>query len=322
MPIRSAAFVAAAVTAAVVLAGCQEQRPGATRPPISWATAPTSDDQYLATMAAARAIDPCALVPRSALDAIGTVLNVEADTPSSCAAELNSTEFGSKTSLSWSITVNRDPLDSFDGGVESRIGDAVVFAEQDEAGPESGVQVHSCMATARFPVTIGLFVQMTTPVADKPCALLDSILPGALDVLRSAPAIGTSPDTPKTVVAGANPCAVLTRLGTTTPPTRQFVHGCVFEYQGSNIDLQYSYTGERMVVQGEPILVVNGHPGYDLRSITEGYWYGAVLGPAMPSTGKANSFYGPRVPVVKLMGRDPAVLREVLTRTAELFPAT
>lgn len=320
MLIRRTATVAAAVVVTLALAGCQEQQ-GSTRPPISWATAPASDDQHLATLAAARGIDPCALVPRSTLATIGTVLTVEADTPYSCAAQLNSTAFGSKTRLSWSLTIERDPLTAFDGSVESRIGDAVVFAERDGAVPAPDVLVHTCMATARFPVTIGLFVQVSTPVTDKPCAVLDSVLPGALDRLRGAPAIGTSPDTPKSVVAGANPCAVLPRLGTTTPLAKQFLQGCVFDYKGSDIDLQYSYTNERLVAQGEPILVANGHAGYDLRSITENYWYGAVLGPAVPSADKTNSYSGPRVPVVKVMGRDPAALREVLTRTAELFPA-
>ncbi|PKV80291.1 hypothetical protein [Nocardia fluminea] len=321
MLIRRAAIVAAAVIAALGLVGCQDQRQEPTRPPVSWTTAPISDDQHLAVLGAARAIDPCALVPRSTLESIGTVLTVEVDTPSSCAAELNSTEFGSKTRLNWSISVDRDPLASFEGAVESRIGDAVVFAERDGAEHAPDVLVHTCMGSARFPVTIGLFVQVSTPVADKPCAVLDSVLPGALDLLRAAPTMGTSPDTPESVVAGADPCAVLSRLGTTTPLAEQFVHGCVFDYQGSTIDLQYSYTGERIVAQGDPILVVNGHPGYDLRSITETYWYGAVLGPAIPSAGTVNSSLGPRVPVVKVMGRDPAVLREVLTRTAELFPA-
>ncbi|MGW6728976.1 hypothetical protein ACWF9G_24005 [Nocardia sp. NPDC055029] len=289
------------------------------RPPIAWNTAPDTDEQRLAVLAAARAIDPCALIPRETLGELGTVLSVAASAPDTCAAELNSTEFAEKTRLSWSLTVSADAPDKFPGGVESRIGDATVVSERDSE-PDPGVQIHSCMATSWFPATVGVFLQVSTPVADEPCAVVDRVLPGTLDRLRTQPVVGTSPDTPKTRLADADPCAVLSRLGVSTPVDKQYLHACVFEYRGTTVDLQYLYNQRGIVAQGDPILVVNGHPGYDLRSLTETSWYGAILGPPLTSA-EATSTLGPRVPVVKLMGRDPAVLREVLGHTAELFPA-
>ncbi|MGS2805810.1 hypothetical protein [Nocardia sp. MW-W600-9] len=298
--------------------GCEDPRPVTVRPPIAWTTPPTTDTERRAVLAAARAIDPCALIPRATLDALGTVQTVDATAPDSCVAELNSTDLGKQTRLAWTVLVAPSPSDPYPGGVERTIGDATVLADRDTE-PEPDVVVRSCAARARFPVTIGLFVHAATPITDLPCALLDRVLPGALELLRTQPAIGTSPDTPKTALAVADPCAVLSELGVTTPLDRQLLHRCVFDYQGTKVDLQYQYDYKGMVAKGDPILVVNGHPGHDLRSPTENSWYGAILGPPLTPPGNPSPL-GPRVPVVKLMGRDPTVLREVLSHTAELFP--
>lgn len=314
---RLAGVVAAAVLLTGV-AGCDDPEP-ASIAPIAWDTAPSTDEQRLAILAAARAIDPCALIPRPVLEEHGTVLSVAARSTDSCAAELDSTDFGKKTSLNWSIFLSAEPLEPLPDSVESRLGDASVVAQRDTP-PDPDVLTHPCTGLALYPATVGVSLQISTPVADKPCALLDRVLPGALDRLRTQPAAGTSPDNPVTPLTGADPCAVTSRLGVSTPVDKQFLFGCVFEYRGTTVDLQYSYEQQGILTQGESLLEVNGHRGYDLRSVTENYWYGAILGAPLASDSPPSSL-GPRVPVVKLTGRDPAVLREVLTATAELFPA-
>ncbi|WP_280347716.1 hypothetical protein [Nocardia neocaledoniensis] len=319
--LRRLIVAAASVVLSLGSTACEEPRPVPVRVPIAWNTAPTTDEQHLAVMAAARAIDPCALIPRATLGEIGTVPTVVASAPDTCAAELNSTEFGAKTRVSWSLNLAPEPLEPFEGSTRTQIGDATVFAERPRADAEPGSMARTCMATARFPATIGLFVQVSTPLADEPCAVVDTVLPRALELLRTEPAVGTSPDTPKTPLAVADPCAVLATLGVSTPLAKRFLHACVFEYRGVDIDLQYVYNDRALVAVGAPILVVNGHPGYDLRSITETSWYGAILGAPLSPAGPTSST-GPRVPAVKLTGRDPAVLREVLGHTMDLFPAT
>lgn len=211
--LRRLIVAAASVVLSLGSTACEEPRPVPVRVPIAWNTAPTTDEQHLAVMAAARAIA--------------------------------------------------------EGSTRTQIGDATVFAERP----------------------------------------------------RAEPAVGTSPDTPKTPLAVADPCAVLATLGVSTPLAKRFLHACVFEYRGVDIDLQYVYNDRALVAVGAPILVVNGHPGYDLRSITETSWYGAILGTPLSPAGPTSST-GPRVPAVKLTGRDPAVLREVLGHTMDLFPAT
>lgn len=165
-------LVGAAVPVALLLGStaCEHPRPVPTRAPISWTTAPTTDERHLAVMAAARAIDPCALIPRATLGGIGTVMTVEATAPDTCVAELNSTEFGKKTRLNWSLTASREPLKPFDGSTETQVGDATVITERDGAEPSPGSMTRTCMAAARFPATVGLFVQVIAPVADNPCA--------------------------------------------------------------------------------------------------------------------------------------------------------
>ncbi|MFD4430464.1 hypothetical protein [Nocardia sp. NPDC058497] len=271
-------------------------------------------------MASVRAIDTCALIPRATLDGIGTIMTVEASAPDTCAAELDSTEIGKKTRLTWSLSTSRDPLGPSSGTTETKIGDATVHTERD-AQPAPDSKIRTCTAWTRFPATVGLFVHVSAPIAAQPCAAHDAALPGALELLRTEPPVGTSPDTPKTPVAVANPCAVLTQLDISTPLDKQFLHGCMFEYKGTIVDLQYAYDNTALVARGKPILVVNDHPGYDLGSTTETAWYAAILGDPLTPAGPTNSALGPRVPVVNLMGRDPAVLREVLGHTAELFPS-
>lgn len=295
---------------------CADSRPV---PSIAWDTAPSTDEQRLALLAAVRAIDPCALIPRTVLDELGTVVSVTATATDTCVAELNSTEFEKRTRLNWSMFLDTEQVEPFCGGVVRQVAGATVVAERDTE-PDPDVLIHTCTALARFPATVGLHLMVSTPVADKPCAVLDQVLPDAVDRLRDQPANGTSPDTPITPLTGADPCATATELGIVTPVTKQFLRGCVFEYRGTTIDLQYSYDQQGVVTQGDPIPTGNGHPGYDLRSRTETYWYAAILGPPLPESGPASTL-GPRVPVVKLMGSDPAVLHEVLRHTAGLFPA-
>ncbi|MEU2251627.1 hypothetical protein ABZ540_00450 [Nocardia xishanensis] len=320
--LRRFAAAFAAVIVVLGVAACQDELPTMPAgPAISWSTAPASDEEYLAVMAAVRAIDPCAIIPRQELTAIGTVVKVEARSTYTCEATLGSAEFGKSTIVRWSLGVSRDPVEGSDTmEPPARIGDATMVVDREADAAEQGSMTRTCTALGQFPSTVLLDVNVVTPTDQLPCALAKKVMSNALDVLRTAPAAGTSPDTPKTVLSGADPCAVLDSLGTTTPASEHYLFGCVFQYKGSDIDLQYAYEGELIATGGTPVLEVNGHRGYDRRSTTETYWYSVVVGPAF-GTADPKTTMGRQLPVARLMGRDPEVLREVLQHVAELFPA-
>ncbi|MEV0028256.1 hypothetical protein [Nocardia sp. NPDC050793] len=321
---RRFATVAAAAAVLVGVTSCQDDLPHAPAGSTEyWSTAPRTDEQRWEVLRKIRAIDPCALVPRTELAKIEIVSSVDVRMPNWCEARIGPNEAGKGTALSWSLSIAPNGVEQPERGRTAKIGAVTVGTVSDlDTNPDlQGKLVErNCTASANFPSTAAVMIFVTTPLGTEPCPVAEAVLPTILAQLDKEPAHGTSPDTPRTVLLGSDPCAVANDLGVTPAVADQRDWKCSFPYRGETIEVRYTYDKERLIVQGEPIFTVNGHPGYGDPSADEFHSYNAIVGPPLPSS-RPESFLGPKLPVVNVFGRDEAAVEEVLRRATGLFPA-
>ncbi|MEV0341266.1 hypothetical protein AB0H49_19785 [Nocardia sp. NPDC050713] len=317
-------MVAAAAVVLLGVTSCQDDLPPTpTGSSGYWSTAPQTDEQRWELLRKIRAIDPCALIPRSELTKIDTVRWVDVRRPDWCEARMGSTEAGKGTELSWSLLVAPNGIKQSEPGRTTTIGAVTVGTLSDlDANPDLQDQLvqRNCTASASFPSTAAVMIFVTTPLGTEPCPVAEAVIPTILAQLDKEPAHGTSPDTPLTALLGRDPCAVANELGVPLAVADQREWKCSFPYRGDDIEVQYTYDKEALVVKGEPIFTINGHLGYGDPDATELHSYNAIVGPVVPSA-QPESFLGPKLPVVNVYGRDGAVVEEVLRRATALFPA-
>ncbi|MEV6058680.1 hypothetical protein AB0L62_01630 [Nocardia asteroides] len=178
--------LAGATVPVVLLLGataCQEQVP-AQRPqtpaaaaaamPAYWKDAPATDEQRVALLDRLRAIDPCALLPRTALARFGVVSRVENDEPDGCEAAFGSAELGEGTTVSWRTGVAPDgdgwgssKRETVDGITVGTLGD------RDSANPPGQRVDRTCTATTAFGNTATLPVIVRTPLGTEPCPIAE-----------------------------------------------------------------------------------------------------------------------------------------------------
>ncbi|MFI5499227.1 hypothetical protein ACIA5E_09180 [Nocardia asteroides] len=306
---------------------CQEQVPAAQRPqtpaaaaaamPAYWKDAPATDEQRVALLDRLRAIDPCALLPRTALTRFGEVSRVENDEPDGCEATFGSAELGEGTTISWRTGVAPDGYgwgsskrETVDGITVGTLGDS------DSANPPGHRVDRTCTATTAFGNTATLPVIVRTPLGTEPCPIAEAALTQAMVNLAVEPPRGTSPDAPRTALLAKDPCAVATVLGVSAPVRERRVWSCAFTFRGDEISVDYNYESEGVAARGEPIFVVNGHKAYG--NTGEHALYTAVIGPSLPGTGSTT--FGPEVPTIEVFGKDRAAVEAVLRAATELFP--
>ncbi|MFE3318814.1 hypothetical protein [Nocardia sp. NPDC059195] len=321
---------AAAAAVMIGLTACQENLPkhrpatpieAASAMPAYWKTAPTTDEQRLELLRRLRAIDPCALIPRTDLAKLGTLIEVENDGPNRCEAKFDSTESGKGTSVSWAIGVAPSGYGWGESKREEVDGITVgVLGDLDNSPLVEGQLDRSCVATVAFANTATLPVHVRTPLGTEPCPAAESALARAMGGLATEPPQGTSPDTPRTALQGKDPCEVATVLNAAVTVLDLRMWSCQFTFRDASVDVDYRYQARDISAVGEPIFVINGHRGYGSSSNAGEYAsYTAVVGPALPGPG--STLLGPNVPVVQVFGKDRAALESALRATVELFPA-
>lgn len=317
-------MVAAAAVVLLGVTACQEDLPPASAGSEGyWVTAPETDEQRWEVLRRVRAVDPCALIPRSELAKIDTVRWVDVRMPDWCEARMGSTESGKGTELSWTLSVAPNGIGQSEHGRTTTIGAVTVDTVSDlDTNPDLRDKLvqRNCTASASFPSTAAVMIFVTTPLGTEPCPVAEAVMPTIIAELDKEPPHGTSPDTPLTALLGRDPCAVANELGVTPAVADQRDWKCVFPYRGDEIEVRYTYDKEVLVVKGEPIFTVNGHLGYGDPDATELYSYNAIVGPVVPSA-QPESFLGPMLPIVNVYGRDAAAVEEVLRRATALFPA-
>ncbi|MGW6728977.1 peptidase [Nocardia sp. NPDC055029] len=307
------------VAAAIALSGCgtDQASPAAgtptttTLPPVDgsfWSMVPQTDEQRAEVSARARLIDVCALVPRSELAALGEVKTVDNDQTDSCRVELTSPG-ATEDKVSWSSLVVFGDIPQ-PGATVKQLGEVTLSVLPSDLDLSNG---KTCNATAKFRSGAAIYFQTTTPTTTDGCARLESLVDGAVRRWLTSPPQGTSPDTKRTALHGADPCAVRAHLDGTGPFGVPTLNSCGFTYRGEDVVVSYEIRGRGVLSRNEQ--TVDGRVVHILDASAT-----VVVGPELgPAT---SSLLGSPVPVVNVAAESEDVAKDVLRQIFTMFPAS
>lgn len=269
---------------------------------------------------AIRTVDPCALIPRAELGALGAVRSVRVRKPEWCEAELGPAESGKGTKFSWSLMYTTKGITPNEKGHTEKLGAVSVHAVSDaEAWPDKKDQFteRNCTTSLNFPSGAAVMMFTTTPKDTEPCPVAKSVLPTLLGNLDRAPAHGTSPDTPRTVLHGQDPCAAASALGVMPAVADQREWRCVFTYRGDEIEVEFTYDREQFFLDHEVVRIGDRDVRHD--DVAGFHSYTAVVGPQVHDGD--DSLLGMLVPIISVIGKDRGLTEEVVGKAVAPFPA-
>ncbi|MFB7875609.1 hypothetical protein ACFC06_10165 [Nocardia sp. NPDC056064] len=234
---------------------------------------------------------------------------VDNDQTDSCRVEF-ATPDGGTDELSWASMVVFADAPPRAGTTVIELGAADLSVLPEDAD-HSGTP-RTCHATAKFPAGAAIYLQTTTPDGTDACARLEVLAGNAMRRWMSMPPQGTSPDTKRTVLHGADPCAVRARLDGAIPLGTPTIKSCGFGYRGVDVVVSYEHRERTLLSKDEQ--TVDGRTVHILdTSLT------AVVGPDQPPG--SSGFGGPVVPVVNVFADNADVATEVMRHVLPLFPA-
>ncbi|MFE3541570.1 hypothetical protein ACFXK0_01195 [Nocardia sp. NPDC059177] len=294
-------------------AGCQSSGAADSLPTGGfWSAAPNSDAEKLEVLRKVRAIDVCALLPRDSLGTFGVVSEVENVSPEQCRANMAVDGHAGGVDVTWTAgAMFAGEYGLGDGPVTERaLGDVrTLYAEEPATDPALR---DSCDAFAQF--VSGAYLSMSVRAPEDACAKTESLLRIALVNWRAEPAQGSSPDSDRTVLSGADPCAAAPLIGVTVPPDHQNLSQCTLTIDGRQAIISFDYREERGVRDDIPAFTVGARQVYRsesaMPSITS---LSAPVGPAL-AAGTSDALLGPRVPIVTVTA-DTAVAEQVMRET-------
>ncbi|MFD3703945.1 peptidase [Nocardia sp. NPDC058658] len=282
------------------------------QPPEFWSKVPQNQQQRDEVAQATRQVDVCALLPRETLAGLGEVKSVTVGLDS-CRAVLGSDKAGEGSTLTWHATLLSE-VSSGGKGFVRPIGDATVrtIPDRDTGEPRA------CGATAQFPSSAAFYLGLSTP-GKNPCTVADELIPGMLDRWRQSPPQGTSPDTAPTVLLGADPCTVRTKLPDTVPDDEQRLTQCLFGYRGEKITVSYEYRVPDYLAANSTEDHIDGRTVHRSVSVYDNTIpiYTAAVGPELPAESTA---FGRRIPVVEVVAKTDDVAKDVMSKALTLFP--
>jgi hypothetical protein len=276
---RRFALLAASAALALPATGCQSDNEAAATDRV-WFDTATTDAQRWELMRRIREVDPCALVPRATLEEHGAVREVHLGGPviTGCAASLDQGA-DQPTSIKWSL-VKAPPSSAVDE--TRRVGDVAVEILE-PGGTDSGGDLSNCWVTAQFPSLVQIFLTVKAAPTVDTCALGDSLIDTAIAQLPASPAYGTSPDSVRTALTGADPCEILPRIGAEPllpVDDYQTVPICRFG-SGVPTGIEYGYQADGEIRRDETI-TIHGRPVFVGRLAGSGHvGYTFVVGPAI-----------------------------------------
>ncbi|WP_459545852.1 hypothetical protein [Nocardia sp. X0981] len=288
-------------------------------------TESATDTDRLELLRRARAVDPCALLPREVLAEFGTVLRVFNDAPSSCTATLDSDELRERTRFRLAFFVRDPGVPSHEEGAPVRMVDGAevtTVRDLDRFGEEFADQLleRTCTVTAGFRSQMTFQLHNSNPLGTEPCPIGERIMDAALAAWKDEPPMGSSPDTALTVIDGVDPCAPAAALGVTVPADRQSMWSCEFDYHGDQISLNYRYLEENHT-PGPPTFTVGAHRAYRVDEPGDEFvQYHGRIGSAIENAAEVG-YMGPALPTVTVMGKDAVAVEEVVRRVFSLTPA-
>lgn len=284
-----------------------------------WFTAPQNDQQRSEVLQRVRNLDPCALIPKSALTTIGSLRSMENHDPTSCDVELGSSEAYKGTTIDWSVVV-AEVKNPGKGRTEMIGGLPVTFLSDADSGmPTDQLVQRSCAMTVQFPSHAAVLMHLDSPLGTDACETAKSVLPQLISEFVAEPQQGTV--SPRTALTGADPCAVVPKLNVTADPDDRREGKCDFGYRGDDVTVRYEYEQQQLIKGSPQAGFAGNHPVYcEPASDPDGdVTYTAVVGPELAPTAP-DDFLGPRLPVVTVTGKNTEALAEVTRQVLTLFP--
>ncbi len=299
-----------AIVAAVVIggAGCQQQSASSPVDEI-WFTPAVSEAQVSEVFQRIRTVDPCALVPRSALEEQGTVDDVQVggQTIHGCRANLDAA--GSPVEATWSLAWA--PASS--SVRETRLVGEVKVEVLSPEDLGSTAEPKQCWVTAEFPSMAQIVLTVQAPTPADPCAIANALIDTAIEQLPDSPGYGTSPDSVRTVLTGADPCEALPKLAATPLPVHDYqtAQTCRFGTADAPTAIEYGYQAEDEIRRDQTITVDNRTVYVARVGGGQFVGYTFAVGPELP---------GGALPVITVLGKNQPEVERARDQLMTMYP--
>lgn len=273
----------------------------------------------------ARGIDPCALIARDRLAALGTVNAVGTSASStSCAAHVDDgTERG--ITVDWAIafvpndfqTSSAGTLENIDGRQVRRTDVASAF----EPAVREQMVESACTYDIAFENEIAVRMRLSMERDRDACATAEPLARAVISAWPGQPRQGSSPDTTVTLVTDTAPCTVVPELQKSRQVRfdwkDQSLTSCFFTIDGTEILLTFDHQRRELVSTGADPTKFGKHSGY--RKAYDGTTFaGAIIGEEFDGVfaGRISRL----VPAVDVNGDDSAVVSDVMTAVLNQLP--
>lgn len=275
-----------------------------------WFDAATTDEQNWELMRRIRQVDPCAVVPRSALEEHGAVREVRVGSAMIAACRATVADAGTDLEISW--TLARTP-DEHTVGEVRRVGDVTIEVLEPN-GDTAGNEMNACWVTAQFPSRTQIVLTVKAPSGTDTCGVGNALIDTAIAQLPTSPPYGTAPETSRSVLTGADPCEILPEIGATpTLPVveNQLVQSCRI---GADVvaTIAYEYQDAADIFHDE-ITTIGGRQVFVLRfGEGEQVGYSFAVGPPVAAN---------MVPVISVFGSDHRLVERARDALMRKYPA-
>lgn len=239
----------------LVAAGCGGSAESREEPDF-WSVKPESGEREWEVVQRARAIDPCALVPREELARHGNVVKVRYADVDQCEARLDSLAAPGILIRTTVVTGTAATARvGFTEGTPLTAGEVSGQLRSGEGRPDKDASDHGsmpwCSARWEIPAGVELGAYVNAPSTEQACAIAESTARVALERWAAEP---TTSDVPtRTALVGADPCAALARLDAVPTPGEQQTSLCAFTFEGERVMIHYEYIS-RSLLGAEPEL--------------------------------------------------------------------
>ncbi|MEU2251630.1 hypothetical protein [Nocardia xishanensis] len=285
--------------------------------------------------AALRAVDVCALIPRPDLDQFGPVRAVGTNGIQACYARI-ATRTEGHVDLSWALST--PPLSGGGIGHDRRIGAARAWllSDTDNSTPEEieRTPYRYCALHVELPPGGTVSFRVDSAKGIEACSVAERAAEIVLREWEHHPRQGDSPNTARTSLTGADPCAVLAALGIGRKGSSPGIQRCGFRYRGERIGVGYEYDTGRPPADvppvpdpsgngyrsNYPLVTVGNRTGYRSESSGRHTYYLPLGAPVdLPSLADPASPNQTWTPTVTIDGKDQEIIAAVGEAVLALF---
>ncbi|MGY2032248.1 hypothetical protein [Nocardia gipuzkoensis] len=309
----------------IATAACQSQPPSQETAPPSTASVPQSRQEAIVW---SRAIDPCALIDRQALQSLGRDLLVGVSgIPSVCETVIDGGPERGGVDVKWNIGPAWLDPESFTSGNFVEIDGKRIYRTDRYTGlsPEERAEVGE--SGCDYFISYDKFVLATLSVSMVPsaqiCSPPEALVRSMMANVARQPKQGTSPDTAVTALTGmTSPCMVVSDLQVDHRVELAWERQtsgdkCILTVDGARvtIDLQYR---ERATIPAEARQKsFEGYTGFEYER-GDGTFIDLVVGEAFSAVQDRRS--ARLVPIIRVLSRNPSVAQAVASAALQHLP--